>query len=284
MVPLVALEEHYVSTAVTQAQTVDPYATFPPHIPLKLKNVGDGRIKDLDNGKISLQIISHGPGIRPPALCTEANDELAAAIAKNPTRLGGLAMLPMNDPADAAKELERSVKDLKFVGALVDNHVHGEFYDDERFWPFFEKAVELDVAIYIHPSMPADKKHYEGNYSPKVSLALSAFGWGWHSETALSLLRLFASGFFDQPFRSFDPSSKGLPSIQHSSRFRNVSELSKIPGKIVVIGGGISGSEAASQAAFQISNAKHSPGKEKPVHAESKVYHIFNRPFSSCDI
>ena len=198
MVPLITLEEHYVSSAVTQTQTVNPYATFPPHIPVKLKDVSDGRIQDLDNGKISIQVISHGPGIRPPPLCTAANDELASKISQHPTRLAGLAMLPMNDPEEAAKELERSTKDLKFVGALVDNHVHGEFYDDERFWPIFQKAEELGVVIYIHPSFPDDKKHYEGNYSPKISLALSAFGWGWHSETALSLLRLFASGFFDR--------------------------------------------------------------------------------------
>ncbi|EUC38588.1 hypothetical protein COCCADRAFT_608 [Bipolaris zeicola 26-R-13] len=91
---------------------------------------------------------------------------------------------------------------------------------------------------------------------------------------------IIASGFFGKPCKSFDPSpSKDLPNIKHSSRFRNVSELSGRPGKIAVIGGGISGSEAASQAAFQISNAQHSPSKEKPVHAASTVYHIFNRPF-----
>lgn len=91
---------------------------------------------------------------------------------------------------------------------------------------------------------------------------------------------IIASGFFNKPSGSFDPSpSTGLPNIQHSSRFRTVSELSKVPGKIAVIGGGISGSEAASQAAFQISNAKHSPSKEKPAHARSTVYHIVNRPF-----
>jgi thioredoxin reductase len=91
---------------------------------------------------------------------------------------------------------------------------------------------------------------------------------------------IIASGFFDKPAQSFDPSvSKNLANIQHSSRFRSVSELSRLPGKIAVIGGGISGSEAASQAAFQISNAKHSPSKDKPAHAASTVYHVFNRPF-----
>ncbi|KAJ5998943.1 metal-dependent hydrolase [Penicillium sp. IBT 35674x] len=198
MIPLIALEEHYVSSAVTQAQKVNRYASFPPHIPAKLKEVHDKRIEDLNNGKISLQVISHGPGIRPATLCTAANDELASAISENPTRLAGFAMLPMDEPLDAAKELERCAKELHFVGALVDNHVNGDFYDDDRFWPVFQKAEELNLPIYIHPSFPADKQHYEGNYSDKIALALSAFGWGWHSETALSILKLFASGFFDR--------------------------------------------------------------------------------------
>jgi hypothetical protein len=89
-----------------------------------------------------------------------------------------------------------------------------------------------------------------------------------------------ASGFFNKPAHTFDPSpTKDLPNIQHSSRFRYLPELTSSSGKIVVIGGGISGSEAAAQAAFQISNAKHAPSKTKSAHALSKVYHIINRPF-----
>lgn len=91
---------------------------------------------------------------------------------------------------------------------------------------------------------------------------------------------IIASGFFDKPASSYDPSpDKKLANIQHSSRFRELTSLTDKAGKIVVIGGGISGSEAAAQAAFEISSAKNSPGKTKPVHAESKVYHIINRPF-----
>ncbi|KAJ4987833.1 hypothetical protein SVAN01_06713 [Stagonosporopsis vannaccii] len=91
---------------------------------------------------------------------------------------------------------------------------------------------------------------------------------------------IIASGFFDKPSRSFDPTpSKDSRNIQHSSMFRELSSLSQKPGKIAVIGGGISGSEAAAQAAFQISSAKHSPGKSKLIHADSRIYHIVNRPF-----
>jgi predicted TIM-barrel fold metal-dependent hydrolase len=106
----------------------------------------------------------------------------------------------MNEPGTAANELERCVKDHGFVGALVDNHLDGEFYDNKRFWPVFEKAEELDVAIYIHPTFASEEMmgYYKGNYDDSVAMALSAFGWAWHTETGLHILRLFASGLFDR--------------------------------------------------------------------------------------
>lgn len=166
----------------------------------KLRSLGDERIQDLDNGNVSLQVISHSPGTRSPAVCSAANDELASAISKYPTRMAGFATLPMSDPEAAAKEIERCVRDMGFVGALVDNHAEGQFYDDERFWTVFEKANELDVPIYIHPTYAADSmmEHYKGNYDDRIAIALSAYGWGWHAETGLHILRLFASGLFDR--------------------------------------------------------------------------------------
>ncbi|KAJ8115270.1 hypothetical protein OPT61_g3043 [Boeremia exigua] len=91
---------------------------------------------------------------------------------------------------------------------------------------------------------------------------------------------VIASGFFDEPGRSFDPSpGRDSQNIQHTSVFRDLSSVSQKSGKVAVIGGGISGVEAAAQAAFQVSSYKHSPSKSKPVHAESTIYHIVNRPF-----
>ena len=163
----------------------------------KLQSLSDERIQDMNNGNVSLQVISHGPGIRSPILCAAANDELASAISKKPNRMAGFAMLPMSDPVATARELEGCIDDLRFVGALVDNHVNGQFYDDEHFWTVFEKAQELNVPLYIHPSFAADNELYKGNYDDSIALALGAFGWGWHSETALSILKMFASGLFD---------------------------------------------------------------------------------------
>jgi len=163
MLPLIALEEHYSSLKVLESSKAIGalYNNFPPHLLHKLNSLGDERIQDLDEGKVSLQVISHGPGEAAPSVCTAANDDLAAAISKNPTRLAGFAMITMSQPAAAARELTRCVQELGFVGALVENHVDGQFYDDERFWPVFETA---DVPIYIHPCFPAENMvdYYKG--------------------------------------------------------------------------------------------------------------------------
>ncbi|KAJ5091091.1 hypothetical protein NUU61_005961 [Penicillium alfredii] len=202
MLPLITLEEHFTSPKVSEVsvEAREHYAKFPPHIRTKLEELGEGRIKDLDKGNVSLQVISHGPGDIPPSICAVANDDLAAAVSRNPTRLAGFAMLPMGEPAAAAKELERCVKELGFVGALVENHLNGQFYDDEQFWTVFETAQELDVPIYIHPTFASDSmlEHYKGNYDDSVAVALSAYGWAWHTETGHHILRLFASGLFDR--------------------------------------------------------------------------------------
>ena len=125
-------------------------------------------------------------------------------------------MLPMSEPETAAEELARCVE-KGFLGALIDNHLEGRFYDDEFFWPVFDKAQKLDVPLYIHPtfSPPALFDHYKGtyaalfevdctsdarkgNYSDFTSFIVSTAGWGWHAETALHFLRLFLAGVFDR--------------------------------------------------------------------------------------
>ncbi|RAL15393.1 uncharacterized protein BO97DRAFT_440806 [Aspergillus homomorphus CBS 101889] len=202
MIPLITLEEHYSSRKMSAAspEAQAQYAAFPPHIRNKLESLGDERIQDLDKGNVSLQILSHGPGDIAAPLCTAVNDDLAAAVSQHPTRLAGFAMLPMSEPLAAATELERCVKELGFVGALIENHTGGKYYDDERFWPVFEKAQELDVPLYIHPTFATDPmmEYYKGNYDDSVALALSAYGWAWHTETALHILRLYAGGVFDR--------------------------------------------------------------------------------------
>ena len=106
----------------------DPKTGCPPGI----FDLGEGRIALMDEAGIDVQILSHATpsaeGLEPSLsreLTREANDTAAATISKYPHRFLGFATLPMIDPPAAARELERSVRNLGFVGALINGHVHG---------------------------------------------------------------------------------------------------------------------------------------------------------------
>jgi predicted TIM-barrel fold metal-dependent hydrolase len=203
--PLITLEEHFLSPTVKEhyvtTQTRSPYHMFPKALTDNLSDLGESRIKNMDAGSVTMQIISHGPNslALDIATCSKANDELARAVKDHPGRYAGFATLPMADPPAAAKELRRCVKELGFVGTLIDDNCQGRFYDDEFFWPVFEAAQELDVAIYLHPSynQGAKKVLFEGNYPDAIAENLALHGFGWHSECALHVLRLFAAKVFD---------------------------------------------------------------------------------------
>ncbi|MCJ1385213.1 hypothetical protein MMC17_008334 [Xylographa soralifera] len=201
MGPLITLEEHYLSSSFYEDPHLkEIYPLFSAHHLAKLRDLGAQRISDMDAGGVSLQVVSHGPGVGTLAQCQSANNSLAAAVQQNPARLAGFATLPMGTPQEAAEELERCVTSLGFVGALLENHYDGRYYDDECFWPVFEMAEKLDTAIYIHPAFPTGplKQTFKGNYPLVTEIMLGMAGWGWHADTGLHILRLFGAGLFDR--------------------------------------------------------------------------------------
>jgi predicted TIM-barrel fold metal-dependent hydrolase len=205
--PLITLEEHYYSDAILNSfeGTLKAGVEAWPGALEKLKDANELRLQDMDKGKVSFQIVSHCVADRPPpAACRAGNDSLAADIQRSKTtqrRLAGFAVLPMHDPQAAVTELERCVKELKFVGALVDNKAGNKFYDGEEYQPFWQKAEELDVPIYLHPSWPSNElfqQSYAGNYSTRAMSIVGGAQWGWHSEVGLHVLRLQAAGVFER--------------------------------------------------------------------------------------
>ncbi len=208
---LITLEEHYVAPMLKSVAALGAGAP-PPDSPMasiqaKLDDLGEQRLADMDAGGIDVQVLSHGaPGteqLEPDQaipLARDANDYLAGAIAAHPDRLAAFATLPTAAPREAADELERAVTELGFKGALINGHSRGEFLDDRKFWPIFERAARLEVPIYLHPTPPppAVRDVYYGGLPPQFAQALSMAGWGWHVETGLHVLRLIVGGVFDE--------------------------------------------------------------------------------------
>jgi hypothetical protein len=85
------------------------------------------------------------------ALAAAYNDWLASYCATDPRRLFGAAMLPLQDPAAAARELRRAVSELGFVAGFVrPNPCHGRSLSDRAYDATWAVAEELDVPIGIH--------------------------------------------------------------------------------------------------------------------------------------
>ncbi|KAJ4353948.1 uncharacterized protein N0V89_005680 [Didymosphaeria variabile] len=207
--PIVTLEEAFLSPHVrsfyASSNFPDPNAEdgLTGYATASLMEFGPQRLSSMDSNGISLQIVSHVPNPLPLDASTAraVNDDVAAHIKNMPeARFAAFATLPMKYPEDAVAELRRCVKELGFVGALIDSNCGGRFYDDSFFWSVFDTAVDLDVPIYIHPcpNEAVKKVLYSGNYSEHIATSMSEYAWGWHNEAAVSFLRLFASGLFDR--------------------------------------------------------------------------------------
>jgi gamma-resorcylate decarboxylase len=202
----IALEEHFTLGEIIE----DSYAVkdLPPATRSKILDLGAGRLSDMDRGGLELCIISlTAPGIqsvpdtsKAVALARRANDHLAENIAKNPKRLKGFAALPMQDPQAAANELTRCVKELGFLGALVNGFSQlgradsAVFYDLPQYRPFWATVQDLDVPFYLHPRLPLETRMqaYEGH------AWLAGSPWGFAVETSIHALRLMGSGLFDE--------------------------------------------------------------------------------------
>ncbi|WP_202947850.1 amidohydrolase family protein [Desulfosporosinus acidiphilus] len=174
----------------------------------QLCDLDERRIAEMDAAGIDMQVLSlTSPGTE--SLTAEealkisgsANDLLAAAIERHPSRFAGFAALPAAAPDLAADELERMVCQYSFKGAVINGHIQGRYLDDSFFWPIMERAETLQVPIYLHPAPPPQPvidAYYTGNFSSEVTRILSSAGWGWHIETAVHILRLILSGVFDR--------------------------------------------------------------------------------------
>ncbi len=86
------------------------------------------------------------------------NNDVAAQVAKDPSRFIGIGTLPMNDPEAAVQEMTRCSRSLGFKGFQIGSHIDVNketkekvTLDDPRYDSVWAAAVELDVALLVHP-------------------------------------------------------------------------------------------------------------------------------------
>jgi aminocarboxymuconate-semialdehyde decarboxylase len=87
---------------------------------------------------------------------TRTQDEgLAEWCADYPDRFVALSTVSLQHPDLAAEQLEYAVTKLGHRGASIGGHVSGAPPSSERFDPFWAKAEELGVPVFMHPSSAA---------------------------------------------------------------------------------------------------------------------------------
>jgi 2,3-dihydroxybenzoate decarboxylase len=170
------------------------------HIMRCLKDLDQVRLQHMDEAGIDRQVIAlTSPGVQVMDKATAvsfsrlANDQLAEAVRRHPTRFTGMIAVAPQDPAAAAKEIERGVSKLGMNSVIINSHTQGEYLSDSKFWEIFEAAEAHDTPIYLHPnSLP--KNMIESFQDCGLDGAIYGFG----VETGLHALRIITAGVFDR--------------------------------------------------------------------------------------
>lgn len=202
---VIAIEEHFWSGDFA-AHFAGPRAERSPDLMRRLEDTADLRLGEMDEAGIDVQVISHAPPggqrLNPDtavAACRDVNDALATIVRAAPDRFQAFATLPQAHPEEAADELQRSVEELGFKGAMMFGLTDGMFLDEKPFWPIYQRAAKLNVPVYLHPAMPDPRVRevYYATYAESHPDLLGA-AWGFGVETGTLGVRMVLSGVFDE--------------------------------------------------------------------------------------
>jgi 2,3-dihydroxybenzoate decarboxylase len=169
------------------------------HIIRCLSDLDQVRLQHMDDTGIDRQIIAlTSPGVQimdadtAVSFAKVANDELAAAVRRHPTRFSGMVAIAPQNPHEAAKEIERGIG-LGLTGVIINSHTQGEYLSDPKFWEIFEAAEAADTPIYLHPNTPP-----RNMIEPFLECGLDGAIYGFGVETGLHALRIITAGVFDR--------------------------------------------------------------------------------------
>jgi len=168
---------------------------------LHMASAAAQRIATMDAQGIDVQVLSINPywykAERDVAekLIQIQNEKLAEACAAHPDRFVAFASVALQHPDLAVRQLEEGVKKYGLRGAAIGGSVDGLEISDAKFNPFWAKAEQLSVVVFIHPQgsgAPAELgRRFKGNgYLDNVI--------GNPLETTVALSHLIFEGTLDR--------------------------------------------------------------------------------------
>ena len=159
------------------------------------------RLRAMDEQGIDVEALSINPywykADRDVAqkLITIQNEKLAEACAANPERFVAFATVALQFPDMAAEQLEQGVKKYGLRGAAIGGSVNGEELADPKYHPFWAKAEQLGVLIFIHPQGTGVASEIPGRFKGNGLLDNVI---GNPLETTIALSHLIFEGTLDK--------------------------------------------------------------------------------------
>ena len=160
----IAVEEHFHTEEYLDmlSSRTNHQSGGPAHAAAKVVEMGEGRIKEMDECGVDMQMLSLSyPGLDvfktedAISLSRIINDDLSEVIKKYPARFSGFCCIPLQDPEVAADELERAVTKLGLKGAMVNINTPERWLSDRKYEVIFERLSKLDVPFYLHADGPS---------------------------------------------------------------------------------------------------------------------------------
>ena len=156
-----------------------------------------------------------------------ASSRSSAARLKHPDRFVGLAMVPMQAPALAVKEMERAAKLPGMRSLYVATNIIGADLDEKRFWNVYAKPEELGWTMFLHPIDTIGRerttryylKNLIGNpYDTGVAAAHLIFGGVLDAFPKLEVNLPHAGGTFPWLIGRWDHGTRVRPELKHMKK------------------------------------------------------------------
>lgn len=194
----------------------------------------DIRLKAMDASGVDVHALSMtNPMVywAPPAfglrLSQVYNDALIKAYQQYPRRFVGLAMVPMQAPALAVRELDRVANLPGIHGVYMATHVNGKNLDEKQFFPVYAKCEELGWPLFLHPidTVGAERmrsyslRDFLGNpYDTGIAAASLVFGGVMDVFPSLDVVLPHAGGTFPALIGRMDHGMTVRPETKHMRR------------------------------------------------------------------
>ena len=159
------------------------------------------RLRAMDAQGIDVEALSINPYWYPAdrdvaeKLIRIQNEKLAEACAAMPDRFVAFASVALQHPDLAAQQLEEGVKRYGLRGAGIGGSVNGEELSDPKFHPFWAKAEQLGVLVFIHPQATGVAAEIPGRLKGSGGLDNTI---GNPLETTIALSHLIFEGTLDR--------------------------------------------------------------------------------------